>query len=339
MLATWHWHIEISSKCTLRCPRCSRSEVPDTLINTELDLDFFHRNFTPEFVRNQVRKITLCGDDGDPIYCHDMISIIRYFKSIYPVEFLIVTNGSYKNQTWWQELSTVLTDRDEIHFSIDGWNQDSNEQYRINSDWDSIMQGVRALRAGSEVRMVWATIAFAFNQDHLGTMQQQAKDLGFDFFQITRSTKFGRIYPSYGTEDPLQPRDELISDSMRFDRRTITLNGRPRKPIPLINDMLWKHANNVIDPDATVMPLCMIGNKGLFINSRGDFFPCCWVANRYGHNQEWLELGRQFNLRQRDLADVLKDPFWNGRFTEYPWLECQTKCDRARVDYDYATSW
>ena len=26
MLATWHWHIEISSKCTLKCPRCARQE-------------------------------------------------------------------------------------------------------------------------------------------------------------------------------------------------------------------------------------------------------------------------------------------------------------------------
>ena len=43
MLATWHWHIEISSKCTLKCPRCARQEVPDTLINTELDFDNLSR--------------------------------------------------------------------------------------------------------------------------------------------------------------------------------------------------------------------------------------------------------------------------------------------------------
>ena len=41
MLATWHFHIEISSKCTLQCPRCARQEVPDSLVNTELDLEFF----------------------------------------------------------------------------------------------------------------------------------------------------------------------------------------------------------------------------------------------------------------------------------------------------------
>jgi len=39
MLATWHFHLEIASKCTLRCPWCARQEVSDGLFNTELDLD------------------------------------------------------------------------------------------------------------------------------------------------------------------------------------------------------------------------------------------------------------------------------------------------------------
>ena len=268
-----------------------------------------------------------------------MINIIRYFKSAYPVEFVIITNGSYKTESWWQDLAAVLTDRDEIHFSIDGWDHDSNCQYRINSDWESIMLGVRTLRLNQDVRMTWAAIAFAFNQDHLDGMEQQARDLGFDFFQLTRSTKFGKIYPSYGDQDTLQPRDELISSSMRFERRITPLSGRPRKPIPLINEMLWKHANNIIEPSSEIMPLCMIGNKGLFINSQGDFFPCCWVANRYGHNQEWLDRGRGFNLRQHSLQDVLKDRFWNEEFQKYNWLECQTKCRRSNVDHGYATSW
>ena len=90
MLATWHWHIEISSKCTLKCPRCARQEVPDGLVNTELDLEFFQRNFTPEFVIKNVEKITFCGDDGDPIYAHDLIEVIKYLKSIKDIEIVIM---------------------------------------------------------------------------------------------------------------------------------------------------------------------------------------------------------------------------------------------------------
>ena len=30
-IALDHWHIEVSSICTLKCPRCTRTEVPKTM--------------------------------------------------------------------------------------------------------------------------------------------------------------------------------------------------------------------------------------------------------------------------------------------------------------------
>ena len=159
-LATWHWHIEISSKCTLRCPRCARQEVPESLINTELDLAFFQRNFTEEFIKSDVEKITFCGDDGDPIYAHDLLPVIQHFKQHKNVEIVIVTNGSYKKSAWWQELASLLTVKDSVHFSIDGYDNDSNNLYRVNSDYDSIINGIKTLRQHSHCQIVWAAIAF-----------------------------------------------------------------------------------------------------------------------------------------------------------------------------------
>ena len=64
-----------------------------------------------------------------------------------------------------------------------------------------------------------AILGFKFNEDKIGDMQNYARELGFDAFQLTRSTKFGKIYEdSYGKEDALQPRDDLLSSSHRFER-------------------------------------------------------------------------------------------------------------------------
>jgi hypothetical protein len=82
----------------LRCPRCARAEVPDSLINTELNLEFFKRNFTPEFILNNVEKITFCGDDGDPIYAHDLILVIQYIKSIKPLSLLLLPTAVIRSQ-------------------------------------------------------------------------------------------------------------------------------------------------------------------------------------------------------------------------------------------------
>lgn len=335
-LATWHWHIEISSKCTLKCPRCARTEVPDTLVNTELSLGFFKKNFTPEFIESNVEKITFCGDDGDPIYAHDLIAVIEYIKSIKPVKFVIVTNGSYKNIDWWTRLGQTLNQDDHIHFSLDGWDQASNEQYRVNSDWNSIIQGVNTLRNSSHVYMTWDAIAFSFNQDKLADMKLLAKDLGFDNFQLTLSTKFNKVYSIYPEGDRLQPNDELISKEHRFQRVFTYFNERRPSSIGM-------KTNLKLFSDATtyngVLPLCSIGNKGLFINSQGKFFPCCWVANRYSHNNDWMEKSKQFDLTIMPLVDVINNEFWSREFENFSWTECKTKCIIAAVNQQYATEW
>jgi MoaA/NifB/PqqE/SkfB family radical SAM enzyme len=305
-------------------------------VNTELDLEFFQRNFTPEFVLANVEKITFCGDDGDPIYAHDLIDVVQYIKSIKPVEIVIITNGSYKKYEWWTELGSVLDSGDTVHFSIDGWDDASNNQYRVNSDFASIVAGISALRSASHCRIVWATIAFRFNEDHLDSIKDLAKQLEVDIFQLTKSTKFGSIYPGYGADDLLQPSVKFVSSSHRFEREVSELTYRGSwTPV---------HSKNIELYDQTksrngVTPLCEIGNKGLYIDARGRLFPCCWVANRYNHNSQWQQLAEHFDLHTKTLTDVLADPFWTGEFQAFKWQECQTKCSSSLVDRNYATSW
>jgi MoaA/NifB/PqqE/SkfB family radical SAM enzyme len=335
-LATWHFHIEISSKCTLRCPRCARQEVPDGLVNTELDLEFFKHNFTPEFVLANVEKITFCGDDGDPIYAHDLIPVVRYLKSIKPVEIVIVTNGSHKKISWWNELGTLLDSNDSVHFSVDGYDDTSNNLYRVNSDYTSIVAGIQALRSASPCQIVWAAIAFKFNQDYIERMQQFAESLGVDVFQVTKSTKFGSVYPSYGAQDPLEPSAKFVSSSHRFEREVVALTDRSGwQPIPLTNLKLF----NQTQSRNGVTPLCEIGNKGLYIDARGRLFPCCWVANRYNHNSDWQQIANNFDLHTRTLTNAVADSFWTKEFQSFRWQECQTKCKSSNVDEKYATAW
>ena len=88
-----------------------------------------------------------------------------------------------------------------------------------------------------------------------------------------------------------------------------------------------------------VLPLCEIGNKGLYIDAQGRLFPCCWVANRYSHNSEWKAIASKFDLNRRTLADAVTDDFWATTFKTFGWQECQTKCAASRVDEKYATEW
>jgi len=185
------------------------------------------------------------------------------------------------------------------------------------------MQGIKSFadsNAGRTYR-TWAAIAFRFNQNHLNHMQKSAQALGMDMFQLTKSTKFGSHYPeAYGKEDPLCPdRPDLVSSNHRFQRVLAPLTGRAR-PSDSLKEIFWQRAQNLDKHNQ------YIGNKGMFLNSQGEFYPCCWTANRYPHNQQWHDLSQsRFNLWHRSFEQILKDDFWSGDFLDFDSLECRTK--------------
>lgn len=337
-----HWHIELSSICALRCPRCPRAEVPENLLNRQLTLEFFQQQIDASVIK-KIRKITFCGNDGDPIYCKEFLEICTWIKTQNPdIHLVIITNGSYKSSEWWSVLARVLDHRDEINWSLDGWDQTSNEQYRVNSDWQSIIDGYRAFTGiNDNTYRVWAAIAFRFNQDRLDLMRSMAGELGYDLFQLTKSTKFGSHYPdAYGIHDPLCPdRRDLVSSSHRFERILTELTSKTR-PGQLLKEIFFSRAQR-LQHETKYSSICMIGNKGVFLNSQGEFYPCCWTANRYEHNRHWQDLAKsRFNLYQKTFQEIINDEFWAEEFLEFDSQECRTKCTKEKLnDRHHTTEW
>jgi len=342
MLVWDHWHIEPSSICTLKCPRCPRAEVPNSLLNRQLSLDFFQNQIGSEVV-TQIKKITFCGNDGDPIYCKDFIEICSWLKKINPnIQLVIITNGSYKSPQWWKDLAMILNGNDEIHWSLDGWDQISNEQYRVNSNWNSIETGIRTFFSENKsTYRVWASIAFRFNQNFISYQKNLAFSTGFDFYQLTKSTKFGSKYPvAYGDNDLLEPTDpELIAKGFRFERVQHQLTDKIR-PGQDLKKIFFQRSEELVKHNQ-YSGICLIGNKGVFLNSQGEFYPCCWTANRYEHNQAWHQMAAtQFNLNNKTFTDIINDPYWKTDFLKFDSLECTSKCTSAQLaDLHHTTEW
>ena len=115
----FNWHLEISSKCPLKCPRCTRTEFPGTYPVTQLGLNFIRKLFTPELLKQHVKRITFSGGVGDPLYNSELPDIVAYLKSTQPdLQIVLITNGSHKSQEWWQNLLTHFNSNDEVIFSV-----------------------------------------------------------------------------------------------------------------------------------------------------------------------------------------------------------------------------
>ena len=298
-------HIEVSSRCVLKCPRCPRTELPELhTLNTDYSLAEFQSCFPPKTLE-QIDRIVFCGDTGDPIYAREFYEIVRYIKQTKPTLILkIVTNGSYKSREWWRELKTVMNNWDSITFSVDGWDHDSNNLYRVNSDYASILEGVSEMVV-SPVHVNWSTIIFSFNEDRISQIDQQARDLGVDSLQIVDSTKFGGSYEVDGV-DPLKP-TKTISDTV-YNKNRIYFTGNREK------QLAKKSVKNVWQK-------CLTPDVIPFISVTGEFYPCPWFNSGYMINT-FLDQNRDvINVRKRNLIDVANDPLWDEL-----WLNIQPIC-------------
>jgi len=324
-----------------------------------MTLDFVKKFFTEDMLRNHVRRVTMCGDIGDPIYCKEYIDICRYIKSVNPrIHIFTITNGSHKKPEWWAEFGSVLNEYDTVNFSIDGYDDASNNLYRINSNWHSIVNGIQALRqSNQQVFINWAAIVFRFNQDYLEHIADQARALGMDALQITKSTKFGSKYGGYGgVNDTLEPREEFISSGHRYERSAINLSGRVQNN----QDYLAYNKEKFIEiqkkyQNHPVTPLCEIGNRGIFVDAGGVVYPCSWTSFPFTsltHNNKtilWADSffekhRQQMNLHNRTFEEIVSDPLWrkcSQGFTDpsKTWVECSQKCSTSIVDENYAVGW
>lgn len=326
--------------------------------NDELDLNFFQRTLTPDLLKNGVKRITMCGDIGDPIYASQYLEIIDYIKTHnHKIHVYTITNGSHKKESWWKDFAKISNEYDTINFSVDGYNNETNNMYRKNSNWDSIMQGMEIMCKESPAFVYWATILFSFNQDHLGTIESLARKKGCDGLQLTYSTKFGSKYgDAYGGEtDDLEPRQEFISPTHRYVRHLIKLTDRQQ----LIDDYMNTNRNKFIEIATKyqeyITPMCTIGNRGLYVSADGVLHPCSWVSYPYKelaterktikfedsfHQTERAKL----NLKTRSLEEVMNDPVWDKLFSSFndpckAWVECEQKCHKDLVDDDYAVGY
>lgn len=317
-----HLHVELSSKCVLRCPRCPRTEMADAHphINQDYSLDEFCTIFTQDIL-SQIKYLSFCGDIGDPIYARDFLEIIEYIKQISATtQINIVTNGSYKDPNWWQRLGSSLDQHDRVTFSVDGWDHDSNRIYRVNSDWDSIIAGVRSLRSSSDVNMRWSTIVFRFNMHRIEEIRQIAQDLGVDQFETVKSMKFGSNDPRYlnvNGIDPLEPGN--YKEEKNYSKSVIKLARGYTLPTAARDTKHWAK--------------CLNGTQMPFVSVDGRFFPCAWFSSGYMENDFVEKYQNAINVRTRGFAAVLTDPCWEElkmRWEMFPPAICQFKCKHGQ---------
>ena len=292
------FHIEATNICTLKCAGCARTRFidqwPQHWKNHSLDIDQLLAFLDIDLCG---KKICLCGNYGDPIYHPDLINFVQKLKTRGAV-LSITTNGSYRKQEWWKELTDQLDTNDHVVFSVDGIPENFT-QYRINADWQSIESGMKIV-AQATCSSSWKYIPFAFNQTNIDQAKQIAQDLGIKNFYTTPSDRFDEV------TQHLMPNSDSLG-------------------LSYASQVKWK--NSVREP--IVDAKCQNGQEH-FVSADGFYTPCCYTADhRFYYKNQFGKNKKNYDIREATISEILEKPpvieFYNN-LAQQP--VCQYSCPK-----------
>jgi len=268
-------HLEPTNLCTLKCSGCARTRFinqwPQHWHNHSVDVSDLMQ-FLDIDLRGLV--VTMCGNYGDPIYHPDLLELIKAFKSQGAV-LDIITNGSYRKQSWWQELTNELSSDDSVTFSIDGIPENFT-QYRVNGDWKTIHDAINVC-VESSCKTIWKFIPFSYNENNIQQARQLSMDLGMDQFKVDFSDRFDEV-------------------TMHFKPNEDKIAAR------------WNNQQNWKQSIATqqLVPECQNG-KMHYVSADGYYMPCCYTGDhRFYYKNEFGKNKRQYAIKDNTLSEILK---------------------------------
>lgn len=301
-------HLEMTSRCALKCPRCPRTMYPGSYKITELDLEILKKVLADPLLQPRALFV-LAGNYGDAIYHSDLPLAVKLIKE---KGFLIEleTNGTGRSIAWWKELIEPLTKEDCITFSIDGL-ADTLTKYRVGARWNDIMEGIQVCR--DRVTLKWKFILFRHNQHQISEAENLSKQLGFNLFKLVRSSRFGSYWSGLSSgPDPLEPIEVDIA-------KPVQISG---------NDFEQENPKQI-------HPRCLVESLH-YISSEGLYFPSCWLGIFHDLKKSFLmnRLG-ELSLAHQTLSEVLKSAIvrdlkesWEN-WTTAP-APCQYACSKKK---------
>jgi MoaA/NifB/PqqE/SkfB family radical SAM enzyme len=185
-------NLDITDKCILQCPRCMR-QIDGDLYKRGRDIELSEF----EKIAKYFRRITFCGQMGDPIYHPKFLDILTICNN-HSKLVNIHTNGYGKKEDWW-ESAFFLTSNPRIRFQwifgLDGLPNESHK-YRVNQDGNAVFD-IMCEGAKQGLNIFWQYIVFNYNEDHIAEAEKMASDNGITLL-LTKSSRWDK-------DDDLKP--------------------------------------------------------------------------------------------------------------------------------------
>ncbi len=283
-------HIELTDRCQASCPMCARNvnggRERDFVGQNDITLDKFKHWFPSNFLKN-LRNFYACGNYGDPIIAQDCLEIYDYVRSSNDSCHLgIHTNGSARDASWWKDLARALGKYHTCTFGIDGF-ENSHVMYRRGTSWKKIIENASAfIDAGGKAEI--DCLVFKHNQNELNEFETQMLDLGFNKINFKYTRRFYDM-----NHFPVENKKGNIEYYLEPAIQESVVEFLPLEKISK-DISIWKQK---VD-ESSIEPKCIQKNE-IYVDSRGNVFPCCWIGS------DWIEQPIVENMPIQKLRNLV----------------------------------
>lgn len=142
--------VDITDMCNLRCPFCLRVSNPELIQNKKMSFDMFQK-IIDEGSMNGLYGVKL-NIIGEPLLHPDVCKFVRYAKEKGLIDVYFNTNAVLLNEKTANSLIDAKLDR--LSISFEGYTKDVYERYRVGSDFDLVVNNIKAIQEFKKERHV-----------------------------------------------------------------------------------------------------------------------------------------------------------------------------------------
>jgi len=290
-------HLELTTQCNAACPQCARSDrggPPNPLLaqsHAELSLADIKMMLPPQ-VLQQLKKVYLCGNYGDPAVARDCLEVLQYFREERPgLKAGLFTNGGVRSPSWWAQLGRIMQPRGKafVRFAIDG-DKDTNALYRQNVVWERLMDNVKAFIGAGGVAE-WDFIVFEHNEHIVEKMRELSQELGFVKFNAKRTARF--LNRKQGGMLEHTPVKDAAGNVVRHLKPPRNREWQNEAVVADVQRAIQSYGSIDAYYDQTEVSCKVAQEREVYISAQGLAFPCCWLAGElYNMNDKDRQFAR-----------------------------------------------
>ena len=170
MIDRRYLNLDITTRCTLACPACRRTDYLNrgVKINGE-DMPF--EDFTK--ICEYFDHLLFCGGVSDPVFHPQFVKFLEYSKN---KKVGIHNAASHKSIDWYKTAFNANPNAT-WYFGLDGLPKESHK-YRINQDGVKLFE-VMKIAVNMGMRVVWQYLVFDYNKDHIEDARSLAEGMTF----------------------------------------------------------------------------------------------------------------------------------------------------------------